>query len=365
MKKILIIVLCAFCLCSCSSSKRDEKYKETVKQATEPANEETSNTQGESKEDVVFDEVVGNWYFWTSESHFANMGINSQSPTSITFNTDSSFEYNLVVWNDSVTESKTQLIQGTYSISENKISMIYNQTYKTGFNNEKTIEDKINIAFCLIGNKIIIEGFGIYIKEGDISNQLPDCSNEYSKKLEGYYICSYIYGEGNDYFYFNEKGQINRIVYFNNEQKCEYDYVYNNFTSNAIEGMEERCGGDSECGFQSTYTINDDGTIDLFNDYGEQYGALSKISKEEFEEVKKDTTYYIGDIYLIKADVLNVREQPSTSSKIVSTLKKGDIRHTSYERKMNPVQADGYTWYFIDENKWIADKNGEWVQKIR
>ncbi len=365
MKKILIIVICIFCLCACSSSKKDEEDKETAKPTAEPTNEETSNAQEESKEDDVFDEVVGNWYFWTLENHFANIGINAQIPSLITFNADSTFEYELYVWSSSSAESNMQKIQGTYSITNSTISMFYNQIYKTGVDNEETIKDKIDISFSLIGNEITIQGLGVYVKEGQVPNPLPDCSNEYSKKLEGYYVCDYIHGEGNDYFHFNEKGQINRIAYFNSEKNCEYDYVYNNFTSNTIDGMVERCGGDSECPFESNYTINEDGSVSLFNLEGIQYATLNNIPKETFDDVQKDTTYYVGDVYLILADTLNIREQPSTSSKVVATLNKNDIRYANYERKMDPVQADGYTWYFIGENQWIADKNGEWVQKIR
>ena len=364
MKKILIVI-CILCMCACSSSKKVEEDTGTIN--------ENLDKQVTAKEDDILKEVVGNWYFWEYEkTHFANIDARRIIPNSITFNDDSTFEYELYVWDSSLTESKTQKIQGTYSISNNKISMIYKQKYNGGFENEDAIEDKIDANFSLIGNEITIEGFGIYVKEGQTLNPLPDCSNEYSKELEGYYICTYINGEGNDYFYFNEKGQINRIAYFNSEQNCEYDYVYNKITSNTINGMVERCGGDSECSFEANYVINEDGSVDLFNSAEEQYdsngkqfGTLTKISKDTFEEVQKITAYYIGDVYFIKADALNVREKPSISSKMVSILKKGDIRYASYEPEEDPVQADGYTWYFIGEKQWIADKNGEWVKKIR
>lgn len=363
MKWKYTIILCMFVLlagCGASPDINDTNINDTN-------DEETPDTDSEviAKNDDDFKDVVGNWYFWTSENHFSNLGIYNQIPNSITFNSDSTFEYELYLWDTSSTESKTQKIQGTYSIGNNTISMFYNQTYKSGIDNEEIIEDKVNAKFSLIDNEIQIEGFGIYVKEGEAPNPLPDFSNEYSKKLEGYYVCTYINGKGNDYFYFNEKGQIIRIAYFNSEQNCEFDYVYTNITNNTIDGMVERCGGDSECSFESNYTINEDGDIDLYNSVGERWTTLTRTTKDVFEEVQKDTTYYIGDVYLILADALNVREKPSTSSKVVSTLKKNDIRYASYKLKVEPVQADGYTWYFIEENQWIADKNGEWVKKIR
>ena len=165
--------MCVLCMCACSSSKKIEDDTETIN--------EDLDKQITAKENDILKGLVGNWYLWILENHFADTSINSQIPSLITFNDDLTFEYELYVWDSSLTESKTQKIQGTYSISNDKISMIYKQKYNGGFENEDAIEDKIDIAFSLIGNEITIEGFGIYVKEGQTLNPLPDCSNEYSR----------------------------------------------------------------------------------------------------------------------------------------------------------------------------------------
>ena len=151
MKKILIVI-CILCMCACSSSKKAEEDTGTIN--------ENLDKQVTAKEDDILKEVAGNWYFWGYEkTHFANIDVRGIIPNSITFNDDLTFEYELYVWDSSLTESKTQKIQGTYSISNNKISMIYKQKYNGGFENEDAIEDKIDVAFSLIGNEITIEGF--------------------------------------------------------------------------------------------------------------------------------------------------------------------------------------------------------------
>ena len=376
MKKILIIIICVLCLCGCSKSKKvdDEQTKESEK----VGNNENNKTIEESADNTIEQEfkvettavvennlskkIVGNWHYWTSESRFANIGFGGGLliPNSITFNNDSTFEYKNIIYNNNVSESREESVKGTYSVFENKISLFYNQSYCTSLECDKKTTDLTDLNFSLEGNEITIEGFGIYVKEGETLNPLPDCSDEYSKKLEGYYICTYDYDGLTEYFHFGSNGEINGIEGYIGTN-IEYDYVFTDFTSDSIYGVVERCGGDSECGFSANYAINQDGSISLINDYGEQFGILTAITKEEFESVQKDTAYYIGNMYLIKADVLNVREQPSLSSKKVSTVNKGDICYASYEKKVEPVQADGYTWYFIGENEWIADKNGEWV----
>ena len=31
---------------------------------------------------------------------------------------------------------------------------------------------------------------------------------------------------------------------------------------------------------------------------------------------------------------------------------------------MDKKEADGYTWYQIAKDMWIADKNGEWIKEV-
>ena len=59
------------------------------------------------------------------------------------------------------------------------------------------------------------------------------------------------------------------------------------------------------------------------------------------------------------AGKINIRNSPSTGSEIVGSVEKGQ-KSFYFEIK----EAEGFTWYRIGDNKWIADKNGEWLKKI-
>lgn len=59
------------------------------------------------------------------------------------------------------------------------------------------------------------------------------------------------------------------------------------------------------------------------------------------------------------AGKLNVRDTNSTSGTVKRQLSKGDVVY-AYKK----VQNEGYTWYQIGDNEWIADKNGEWIREI-
>ena len=54
---------------------------------------------------------------------------------------------------------------------------------------------------------------------------------------------------------------------------------------------------------------------------------------------------------------VNIRQKPTTSSEILGETHKGD-RFYAYET----TEAEGYTWYRIGENRWVAD-NGKWFKK--
>ena len=55
----------------------------------------------------------------------------------------------------------------------------------------------------------------------------------------------------------------------------------------------------------------------------------------------------------IKVDALNIRSTPSVNGAVVGTAASGQkffVKETK--------QADGYTWYCIQDNQWVADQNG-------
>lgn len=68
--------------------------------------------------------------------------------------------------------------------------------------------------------------------------------------------------------------------------------------------------------------------------------------------VKADTTKHQVEVI---ADVLNVRLTPSTKGVIYCVCPKGvyDV--------LAETEADGYTWYQIEDDKWIATKEKSWT----
>ena len=55
----------------------------------------------------------------------------------------------------------------------------------------------------------------------------------------------------------------------------------------------------------------------------------------------------------IKVDALNIRSTPSVNGAVVGTAASGQkfyVKETKH--------ADGYTWYCIQDNQWVANQNG-------
>ena len=53
------------------------------------------------------------------------------------------------------------------------------------------------------------------------------------------------------------------------------------------------------------------------------------------------------------------RNTPSTEGEKVGSFEKGQITYF-FETK----EAEGYTWYRIGTDKWIANKKGEWIKVL-
>ena len=56
---------------------------------------------------------------------------------------------------------------------------------------------------------------------------------------------------------------------------------------------------------------------------------------------------------------INIRSKPSTSGEKLGSFEKGKIIYA-----FETAQAEGYTWYRIGTDKWVADKNGEWIRVL-
>lgn len=57
---------------------------------------------------------------------------------------------------------------------------------------------------------------------------------------------------------------------------------------------------------------------------------------------------------------INIRSKPSTKGEKLGTFTKGSIIF-AFETK----EAEGYTWYRIGTDKWVADKGGEWIKVLK
>ena len=58
----------------------------------------------------------------------------------------------------------------------------------------------------------------------------------------------------------------------------------------------------------------------------------------------------------ILADNIKIRKEPSINGEHITKVIKDQIFHYT-----NKKETDGYTWYEIARDMWIADKNGEWI----
>ncbi len=57
---------------------------------------------------------------------------------------------------------------------------------------------------------------------------------------------------------------------------------------------------------------------------------------------------------------INIRSIPSTKGEKIGSFGKGEVIY-AFETK----EAEGYTWYRIGTDRWVADKNGEWIRVVK
>lgn len=62
----------------------------------------------------------------------------------------------------------------------------------------------------------------------------------------------------------------------------------------------------------------------------------------------------------IKVKSINIRNQPSVSGEKIASVQYGDIIPYT-----DQLENEGYTWYQISHDRWIADQNGEWISEIQ
>ena len=230
--------------------------------------------------------------------------------------------------------------KGIYNLSNN--SMLYQVDEGNNYSQN----------FAYINNVLAWNLFTgtLYYKEGDY----PILENEYTRKLAGYYVSDY-----GDYYYFDANGKL-IIVSPNN---MEFDYYY---TANEELYWISMDRGSSDFNSGYEYKINN-GLIELYetsNDSNVPFTTLKAITKEEFESVRSTRSRVLfekGDCLIVLADAIKVRTEPSKKADKVGLVKKGDMLQFTGQTK----SADGYTWYEISNNQWIADDNGKWIYLLK
>lgn len=230
--------------------------------------------------------------------------------------------------------------KGTYNLSDNSIFYQVDEGYNYSQN------------FAYINNVLAWDLFTgtLYYKEGDY----PILENEYTRKLAGYYVSDY-----GDYHYFDANGKL--II--TSPNKIEFDYYY---TANDELYWISMDRGSSDFNYSYRYKINN-GIIELYettNTSNTPFTTLSSVSKEEFENIRTTRSRVLfekKDSLIVLADAIKIRNSPSKNSDKVGVVKKGDM--LSFTGKTQ--SADGYIWYEITDNQWIADDNSKWVYLLK
>ena len=230
--------------------------------------------------------------------------------------------------------------KGTYSLSDNSIFYQVDEGYNYSQN------------FAYINNVLAWDLFTgtLYYKEGDY----PILENEYTRGLAGYYVSDY-----GDYYYFDANGKL--II--TSPNNMEFDYYY---TANDELYWISMDRGSSDFNYGYRYKINN-GIIELYettNTSNTPFTTLSSASKEEFENIRATRSRVLfekKDSLIVLADAIKIRNSPSKNSDKVGVVKKGDMLSFTGQTQ----SSDGYIWYEITDNQWIADDNGKWVYLLK
>ena len=78
-----------------------------------------------------------------------------------------------------------------------------------------------------------------------------------------------------------------------------------------------------------------------------------------FDDMGDDINISFSGKIEVIADNIKIRKEPGLNGQQVGNVKKDDV--FDYQDK---IELDGYTWYRIGTDQWIADDIGEWVKEI-
>ena len=331
MKKILILIVCLLVVNGCSSN---DKNKDGIVTNTpsfdnveieEPISTETIETENiivsndVDKEVDLAKEIVGEWYVIMGE--YANEVLS--------FSNDGA----LILTETNINQQEVS--HGSYQIKDNKLSFSYTRA------DSSTNKGEISVDIC--GNVLILSDWGIlYCRMGET----PNTTNKYTKQLEGYY------SDGEYCYHFSSNGEL---------QTSDVFYYY---AANKDGFVAVIPAGASSGTISGTFELDQDGNILNINNIsriGERFLSLVNINKDEYINATGDITD--NYLLLVTADALKVRKSPSLNGEQTSVYFKGKV--ISSNEPFETVDADGYTWYKIGINWWVADNNGEWIKQIK
>lgn len=144
------------------------------------------------------------------------------------------------------------------------------------------------------------------------------------------------------------------------KQKCSIEVDEEKVKVASVTTAYLGLGGDGEC-YETRQKIYHDVVFDrpfiyaiMTPDYAHDpvpmfIGVVTKLG----EPIEK--AFQIQNI----TGKINIRSLPSTSGEKLGTYEKGKIIY-AFETK----EAEGYTWYRIGTDKWVADKNKEWIKTL-
>ncbi len=332
MKRITLLILYLFLVIGCTT--KEDNTKDLVSTFDSVGNEtivpeDNYNSRDcltivdENKKSDLSKQIIGEWYVLMGE--YGNEVLSFSSDGLLTLKENFG--------------NKQEVYKGTYQILDNKLLYEYESGSST------TSEGEINVDIC--GNILILHDWGgLYCRMGEI----PNSSNEYSKKLAGYYF------DGQNYYCFTFDGEllVNDVLYY--------------YAANKDGFLAVLPAGASSGSLTGTFSLDLNNNIISIDNIssityyleGKQFPSLIKISYEEYQNNVVDN----GDTHLLLviADALKIRNSPSLDGEQIGLYFKGCLIKS--DLSFVSVWADGYTWYKVFDS-WITDKNGEWVLIIK
>ena len=139
------------------------------------------------------------------------------------------------------------------------------------------------------------------------------------------------------------------------KQKCSIEVDEEKVVAAAVTAIGGGKGGDG-C------TIREFVYHDIIFDRPFIYALMTNSEKPLFIGVVTKLGEPVEKAFQIQniTGKINIRSLPSTSGEKLGTYEKGKIIY-AFETK----EAEGYTWYRIGTDKWVADKNGEWIKVLK